>query len=259
MKSVLLEFTNLSVLTSNLNKSEVFLAGVSDELGAQLCPMQRGSFPVRYLGVPLISTRLSVSDCALLIEKVQKKVRGWNSKLITYAVRLQLVESVLLNLQIYWSSTFLIPKTVIKKIEAVVTAFLWKGTPTAKTGIKVSWQEMQHQFPVIAHGTEGTYFNSGQLLVPTSFQPLSVVTGEDTFLWHDNWHARGALLNYCGPDIVRQYGSSLHAKVSSIIQHGVWMPPTGSRRTAAVVDFIQYLPPTEYLDPSNKESVKVDG
>ena len=112
---------------------------------------------------------------------------------------------------------------------------------------------------MIAHGTEGTYFNSGQLLVSTSFQPLAVVTGEDTFLWHDNWHARGPLLNYCGPDIVRQYGSSLHAKVSSIIQHGVWMPPTGSRRTAAVVDFIQYLPPTEYLDPSNKESVKVDG
>lgn len=145
MKPVLLEFTKLSGLTPNLNKSEVFLAGVSDELGAQPCDilgLQRGSFPVRYLGLPLISTRLSVSDCLVLIEKVQKKVKGWSSKLLAYAGRLQLVKSALLNLQIYWSSIFLIPKIVIKKIEAVLTAFLWKRIPTAKTRIKVSWQEM---------------------------------------------------------------------------------------------------------------------
>ena len=76
MNSVLLEFTALSSLSPNLHKSEILLLGVSDEEGMELCKilaMKRGYLPIKYLGVPLLSTKLSLKDCFPIIEKIKKE------------------------------------------------------------------------------------------------------------------------------------------------------------------------------------------
>jgi len=64
-------FVGLFGLTTNPEKSHVFLLGVDDELEASLYAQSGfglGSLPARYLRVPLISTRLKHSDCMSLLE-----------------------------------------------------------------------------------------------------------------------------------------------------------------------------------------------
>ncbi|KAL7230441.1 hypothetical protein ACSBR2_008843 [Camellia fascicularis] len=46
--------------------------------------------------------------------------------------------------------------------------------------------------------------------------------GGETFLWLDNWHPIGPLYKIYGERVVRDLGSSLLAKVSSIIRNGYW-------------------------------------
>lgn len=72
VKEALDEFYYFSRLKPNLQKSAMFLSGVNAELQAvlsEVLPIPIGSSPVKYLGVPLISTRLVYSDSLQLKEK----------------------------------------------------------------------------------------------------------------------------------------------------------------------------------------------
>ncbi|GJY47080.1 reverse transcriptase domain-containing protein [Tanacetum coccineum] len=51
--------------------------------------------PVRYLGVPLISSRLLYQDCKVLVQKLESWVNDWRNKFLSLAGRLQLIRSVL--------------------------------------------------------------------------------------------------------------------------------------------------------------------
>ncbi|KAH7842608.1 hypothetical protein Vadar_007304 [Vaccinium darrowii] len=66
IKGGLDEFYHSSGLKPNLQKSKIFFSGVSNEMKAnilRILPIPEGSLPGKYLGVPLISTRLKYEDC----------------------------------------------------------------------------------------------------------------------------------------------------------------------------------------------------
>ena len=67
-------FACFSGLQVNKQKSAIFLAGVSDDVKNNILStsgFSMGRFPMRYLGVPLISTRLTHGDCMPLIKELQ--------------------------------------------------------------------------------------------------------------------------------------------------------------------------------------------
>lgn len=77
IKAALKEFEVLSGLKANTSKSSMFDYGISDCLKHLLLDelqMVEGQFPVRYLGVPLISSRLTSSDCCVLLEKITSRI-----------------------------------------------------------------------------------------------------------------------------------------------------------------------------------------
>ena len=101
-----------------------------------------GSLPLQYLGVPLISKRLTSVDCKGLIDKMVARIKCWTSKLLSYAGRLILIKSVLFSLQVYWSSLFILPKKVLKQMEQIMRAFLWSRPDLKGRGAKVSWVDI---------------------------------------------------------------------------------------------------------------------
>lgn len=94
---------------------------------------------VRYLVVPLITSRLIFRDCPSIINKMQAKIRGWVVKHFNYGGRLQLVKSMLNSIHIYWSGLFIPPKKLIKKFEGLMASFLWSGEIKPKYQAKVMW------------------------------------------------------------------------------------------------------------------------
>ena len=145
LKSCLDKFSNFSGLTINQAKSSIYLSGVDEATKRDICRQlgfQQGILPVKYLGVPLISTRLNHADCIPLLDRILSRVKLWTSSSLTYAGRLQLIKSVLFSIQVYWSSLFILPCSIIKKLEGIFSAFLWKGTSLAHTGAKVAWHSI---------------------------------------------------------------------------------------------------------------------
>jgi hypothetical protein len=78
VKAALLEFEKLSGLKANPSKSFFFFllvcAGISSRMKTILLDdlqMEEGKLSVLYLGVPLVSSKLSAMDCRVLIEKIK--------------------------------------------------------------------------------------------------------------------------------------------------------------------------------------------
>ena len=104
IQNVMQLFYSFFGLQLNCAKSELFSFGVSKD---QLMEIQQhtgfklGTLPVRYLGVPLITRRLSEKDCIPLVERITTRIRHWAVKFLSYAGRFQLIQTVLYSIQQY--------------------------------------------------------------------------------------------------------------------------------------------------------------
>jgi hypothetical protein len=144
IKDALVEFEELSGLKANPAKNSFYCSGISERIKHILLndlQMKEGNFPVRYLGVPLISSRLSSADCGVLLDRITGRIDSWLSRNLSYAGRLQLL-SVLYSLQVYWTGIFILPKHIIKSIKQKFNRFLWNGKGVKAAKAKVAWSEI---------------------------------------------------------------------------------------------------------------------
>ncbi|KAL2237735.1 UNVERIFIED_CONTAM: hypothetical protein Sindi_0965200 [Sesamum indicum] len=147
-------FASLSGLHTNAAKSHIIFSRSAypmRDILLGILGFQKGTLPVTYLGLPLTLSRLTITDCKTLLLKIDKLLRGWDALQLSFAVRIQLIKSVFMALQIYWGMAFILPKGIIKEIEKRLCNFLWKGTST--TGYpKVAWTQVCRQ---IEEGSQG--------------------------------------------------------------------------------------------------------
>nr|KAJ0187106.1 hypothetical protein LSAT_V11C900454800 [Lactuca sativa] len=145
IKKALDEFANAAGLVPNLAKSHIFFGNVKGPFKRKILrilPFVEGKLPMKYLGIPLVSTKLFIRDCKGLVDKVKRKVNDWKNKSLSYAGRLQLISAVLSSLPVYWASAVLLPKGTTKEIEKIMRNFLWNSGQNGKGVAKVSWNEI---------------------------------------------------------------------------------------------------------------------
>ncbi|GKD70489.1 putative reverse transcriptase domain, reverse transcriptase zinc-binding domain protein [Tanacetum coccineum] len=77
IKDALFEFKEASGLVPSLPKSTAYFCNVlncTKSAILQILPFEEGRLPAKYLGVPLVSSRLIFRDCKELVKKVQARV-----------------------------------------------------------------------------------------------------------------------------------------------------------------------------------------
>ncbi|XP_056688751.1 uncharacterized protein [Spinacia oleracea] len=92
-------FSNTSGLKANIQKYAVYCAGMKPDVVA-----------------------------AGLVDKMMARIKTWSSRNISFAGRITLINAVLLSIHSYWAQVFILPKHVLKTVEAICRAFLWQGT-----------------------------------------------------------------------------------------------------------------------------------
>lgn len=136
-------FYEVSGLGINRGKTAVFFDGGDMQRNrdiAQAYGLKQGSFPVRYLGVPLTTKKLTDSDYQPLIDKIYARLSSWTVKHLSFAGRLQLLQSVIYSTITFWASIFLLPNGCLRKLESLCNGFLWKGVPSRARGARVAWE-----------------------------------------------------------------------------------------------------------------------
>ena len=137
------EFKLVSGLTPSLPKSTAYFCNVRNHVKIailQVIPFVEGTLPVKYLGVPLVTTRLIFRDCKELVERLSNRINDWKNKSLSFAGRLQLIQSVLSSMHIYWASVFILPSRIIHDLEQLMRGFLWGKGEGQKAKSKVAWE-----------------------------------------------------------------------------------------------------------------------
>ena len=138
------EFAKLPGLCISLEKSTLFLAGVKEDASADILhqfPFEAGSLPVRYLGLPLLSKKMSVADYAPLLSRIRNKINSWTARHLYFVGRLHLIGSVLYSVTNFWMSAFRLPKQCIREIDSLCSAFLWSGPVLSSQKAKIAWSD----------------------------------------------------------------------------------------------------------------------
>lgn len=106
-----------SIIIENQTKSCAYFGvvlGKDQQLVLQHTRFTKGKVPFRYLGVPLSSKKLSISQCQTLLDRMLGRINTWKVKFLSYARRLQLVRSVLTSIQPFWAQIFLLQNKLLK-------------------------------------------------------------------------------------------------------------------------------------------------
>ncbi|GJX55885.1 RNA-directed DNA polymerase, eukaryota, reverse transcriptase zinc-binding domain protein [Tanacetum coccineum] len=77
IKKTLEEFSNISGLIPNINKSTIFFGNVDSEEKQRIIaelPFNVGKLHVKYLGVPLVTKKLGAKECKQFVDKIKNKV-----------------------------------------------------------------------------------------------------------------------------------------------------------------------------------------
>ncbi|KAK3218479.1 hypothetical protein Dsin_012449 [Dipteronia sinensis] len=131
--------------TANHAKRNIFTSRVFLTINQQLINLfgyMVGSLSIRYLGIPIISSRLRLHDCSPFLDRVSGRLASWLNRGLSYAGRLQPNVSVLTSLQVFWASYLCLPKKVLNIIEQKFRTFLWKGIEGDSKGRKICWSEV---------------------------------------------------------------------------------------------------------------------
>ena len=85
---------------------------------------------------------MTVSDFLPPVEKIRKRIGSWTNRFLSYAGRLQLIQSVITSLTNICMAAFRLPSACIKEVEKLCSAFPWSGPELNGRKAKVSWGEV---------------------------------------------------------------------------------------------------------------------
>lgn len=143
LKGILQIFSESTSLKVNYGKSCLVLINTSSErpsLVAEAFGCLVGNFPFTYLGLPLGITKPQVKDYAPLLCRIERRISA-SSQFLSYAGRLQLINSVVSSLPTYFLCSLKIPVTVIEGIDKYRKDCLWRGSDFKKKGYNLAaWQ-----------------------------------------------------------------------------------------------------------------------
>lgn len=135
-------FKSFSGLAMNPQKSTCYLSNPPRGMQSWIQTSYNiglGQLPAKFLGVPLVTKKLSQRDCHELIAKLANRIESWTTHFLSFAGRMQLIKAVLNSIYSYWGSHFMLPKGVLKIIQSLFSRFLWNGHAQGPSKAKIAW------------------------------------------------------------------------------------------------------------------------
>nr|XP_043625576.1 uncharacterized protein LOC122597001 [Erigeron canadensis] len=215
----------MSGLIPSIPKSKAYFCNVVEHVKQAMLlvmPFEEGSLPVRYLGVPLITTRLLHKDCNMLVERLENRITDWRNKSLSFAGRVQLVNSVLSSFHIYWAFVFILPVSIIKDLEKQMRSFFMVSRADGERLKNRSFWDVKRP--------KNCSWGWRKLLqlrdVVRPFLWKKIGDGRNTSLWFDKWAEVCPLSSLISPRQIAQAGLSLNSNVADVVQNGEWKWPT---------------------------------
>ncbi|GJV13665.1 hypothetical protein Tco_1355206 [Tanacetum coccineum] len=248
------EFKNVSGLVPSIPKSTAFFCNVLNALKASILSSMsfaKGTLPIKYLGVPLISSRLLYRDCKVLVEKLESRLNDWRNKFLSRAGHLQLLMRGFLWCQgemkkgkakVAWEAVclpYLEGGLGIRRLDdynvALMTTHVW-CILINKESLWVQW--------IHSYKLKGRSFWDVPCLG-------DINNGRSTSMWFDRWADSCPLRDMLTVRNIVRSGFSLSNTVSDLISNGAWRWTSCASVPHRLVDVLAFLIPSKGSSVSN--------
>ncbi|XP_074290946.1 uncharacterized protein LOC141617678 [Silene latifolia] len=138
-------FAELSGLHANIEKTNMYFGGVHPDVKEAMLAatgFSDGQFLFRYLGVPLSTSRISVAMFDSLILKIKHSIQHWSSNFLTYAGKVQLINSIIFGMETFWCSCTLLPQEILQRINKLCKDFFWGIMPDGRRMMFKKWKDI---------------------------------------------------------------------------------------------------------------------
>jgi len=89
--------------------------------------------------------KMAKSNYDAFIDKITGRIRCWTFTTLSFARRLQLINSVLFSIHTYWTSLFVLPKVVTKNIESIYRNYLYSPSMDCNKIPPITWGDLSTQ------------------------------------------------------------------------------------------------------------------
>src|SRR4051812_15807276 len=96
----------------------------------------------KYLGTPLLLRRPTKHTYNDMVEKVTKRLSGWNASTLSLAGRTTLTQAVLQAIPLYTMQTSMIPLSICDKLDMHCRSFVWGSNRQHKHVHLVDWKTL---------------------------------------------------------------------------------------------------------------------
>ena len=144
-KFLLAFFEHLSGMKINYHKSDLMTLNLDEDEQNSLAKLfccNIGSFPIKYLGVPLHYTKLKREHIQPVVDKLIKRIAGWKGRLLSSAGKLTLLKICLASIPIYLLSVVKFPKWAVECINSQMANFLWHDAEGKHKYQLSNWQSL---------------------------------------------------------------------------------------------------------------------
>ncbi len=145
MKAILCVFEQLLGLKINFHKSEIFCFGKAKEVEdqyRQLFGCNSGSFPFRYLGIPIHYRKLRNVDWKGVEDRFERKLSTWKGKTHVIWWEMALLNSVLSSLPLFMLSFFEISRGVLQRLDYFRSRFFWSNDGRKRKYRLTKWENI---------------------------------------------------------------------------------------------------------------------
>ena len=145
IKFLLYCYEEMSGLKINYQKSEVMGVGISLEEQdriANIFNCNVGSFPLKYLGLPVSHIKLSSNDLDFVPKKVEKRLENGFNAQASSGARSVIIDACLDSIPTYAMGFYLLYEGNHLKMDMARARFFWEGVGDKKKYHMVHWEDL---------------------------------------------------------------------------------------------------------------------
>ncbi|XP_021994181.1 uncharacterized protein LOC110890840 [Helianthus annuus] len=261
------EFRSLSGLVPSMTKSTIFFGNVTDQAKARILSImsfEEGALPVRYLGVPLISTRLKYKDCKRLVESMEARITDWKAKYGMWCFLWSQGNNIKGKAKLRWKRVFL-PRCEgglgIRRVEDMNNALMVSHIWSLLTHRESLWAKWIHSYRIrdksfwelpIKNNITWSWRKILQLRSNVrDYIWTKVGDGMDTKVWFDKWYEVCPVISIVTPRLIANAGFNLNSKLAKVFVNGEWRWPVDWSNRFHVLQNVHDFT----LDPTCKDMI----
>jgi hypothetical protein len=147
LKAIFDEYQRISGQQINMSKSEMtFSPNIQQAIKndfKEFLPLTITSTIAKYLGMPTQIGHSKQAGFNYIMDRIQKKLKGWKERCLSFAGRSTLISAVIQAIPTYLMSCFLLPRNMCDKIERSMSKFWWGSSDSNH---KIHWKARKDLF-----------------------------------------------------------------------------------------------------------------